>query len=126
MDACEVLVRDTRVVSITIALAEGFGGENVELVAAGRTYLIRAARTSLLTGMADEVVVDAGEGPVEVMVRLVPAAGAKPKGADVPGPAPTPGLAWDRYDVPQGAVLVLNRSGDGLSGRVLPGPIGFA
>jgi hypothetical protein len=113
-------------VSITIALAEGFDGENVELVAAGRTYLIRAARTSLLTGMADEVVVDAGEGPVEVMVRLVPAARADPKGADVPGPAPTPGPAWGRYDVPQGAVLVLNRSGDGLSGRVLPGPIGFA
>ena len=98
--------------SVTIVLAEGFDGEGVELVAAGRTYLIRAARTSLLTGMAHEVVVDAGHDPIEVRVRLVPTAG--------------PGPAWGRYDVPQGAFLVLDHGGDGLTGRIMPGPLGFA
>jgi|KBSMisStandDraft_5_1062788.scaffolds.fasta_scaffold799327_2 hypothetical protein len=109
---------------VTIVLAEGFGGEDVELVAAGRSYLIRAARTSLLTGMAHEVVVDAGDGPVEVRVRLVPAAG--PDATGTAGPGSPPGLAWDHYDVPQGAFLVLDHGDDGLTGRVLRGPIGFA
>jgi hypothetical protein len=124
MDACEGLVREYCVVSVTIVLAEGFDGEGVELVAAGRTYLIGAARTSLLTGMADEVVVDADDGPVEVAVRLVPTAGPSATGMDKREPAPDP--AWGSYDVPQGAVLVLDRCDDRLSGRVLPGPLGFA
>jgi hypothetical protein len=108
--------------SVTIVLAEGFDGEGVELVAAGRTYLIGAARTSLLTGMADEVVVDADDGPVEVSVRLMPTGGPDAKGM----PATRPDLAWVSYDVPQRAVLVLNRRDDGLSGQVLRGPLGFA
>jgi hypothetical protein len=110
-------------VSVTIVLAEGFDGEGVELVAAGRTYLIGAARTSLLTGMADEVIVDADDGPVEVSVRLVPTVGHDAKGMDEPGPQD---LAWGSYDVPQGHVLVLKRWDDGLSGQVLRGPVGFA
>jgi hypothetical protein len=110
--------------SVTIVLAEGFDGEGVELVAAGRTHHIRAARTSLLTGMADEVVVDAGGGPIEVRVRLVPAAGPGATGTDEPGSPPD--LAWGRYDVPQGSFLVLDHGDDGLTGRVLPGPLGFA
>jgi hypothetical protein len=109
-------------VSVTIVLAEGFDGEDVELVAAGRMYRIGAARTSLLTGMADEVVVDADDGPVEVSVRLVPTVG--PDGTGTPGAPRDP--ARGSYDVPQGAVLVLNRSADGLSGRVMCGPLGFA
>lgn len=115
-------MRDTWVVSVTIVLAEGFDGEGVELVAAGRTYVIREARTSLLTGMAEEVVVDADGGPVEVSVRLVPTGGPDAKGM----PAMPPDLAWGTYDVPQGAVLVLNRYDNGLSGQVQSGPLGFA
>jgi len=111
-------------VSVTIVLAEGFDGEGVELVAAGRRYLVRAARTSLLTGMAHEVVVDAGDGPVEVRVRLVPAAG--PDATGIAEPGPPPGRSWGHYEVPQGAFLVLDHGDDGLTGRVLRGPIGFA
>jgi hypothetical protein len=119
-DLCETIAS----MPVTIVLADGFDGENVELVAAGRTYLIRAARTSLLTGMAHEVVVDAGDGPVEVRVRLGPAAGHDETGTDEPGSPP--GLAWSHYDVPQRAFLVLDYGDDGLTGRVLPGPLGFA
>jgi hypothetical protein len=108
-------------VSVTIVLAEGFDGEGVELVAAGRTYRIEAARTSLLTGMADEIVVDADD-PVEVSVRLAPTVAPGSKGM----PGAPPDLASASYDVPQGAVLVLNRGEDGLNGRVLRGPLGFA
>ena len=116
----EGVVRDTWVVSVTIVLAEGFDGEGVDLVAAGRRYRIGAAHTSLLTGMAQEVVVDADDGPVEVSVRLAPTSGPDAKGM----PATRPDLAWGSYDVPQGAVLVLNRSDDGLSGSILRGPLG--
>lgn len=85
-------------------LAEGFDGDDVELTVDGRAHMLKAARTSALTGMADELVVDAG--PVRVSARL-----------------PTAGPV--AYDVPAGATLVLHRTGDGLDGRVHTGPVGF-
>ena len=86
-------------------LADGFDGEDVELTVEGRAHTLKAARTSALTGIADELVVDAA-GPAQVSARL----------ADT---APT------AYTVPPGATLVLNRTADGLSGRVHTGPVGF-
>ena len=74
--------------------------------------------------MADEVVVDAGDGPIEVRVRLVPAVSPGATGTDEPGSPP--GRTWGRYSVPQGAFLVLDHGDDSLNGRVLPGPLGFA
>ena len=91
--------------SVTVVLADGFDGADVELTVDGRTHVLKAARTSGLTGMADELVVDAA-APVEVSARL---AGTVPAA----------------YTVPPGATLVLNRTADGLSGRVHTGPVGF-
>jgi hypothetical protein len=93
-------------VAVTIVLADGFDGEDVELTVDGRTHTLKSARTSALTGMADELVVETG--PVRVSARLI-----------APGAAPT------AYDVPAGATLVLDRAGDGLAGRVHAGPVGF-
>jgi hypothetical protein len=91
-------------VAVTIVLAEGFDGEDVEVTVDGRAHTVKAARTSALTGMADELVVDGG--PVRVSARLQAA-----------GPV--------AYDVPAGATLVLDRTADGLDGRVHTGPVGF-
>lgn len=85
-------------------LADGFDGEDVELTVDGRAHTLKAARTSALTGMADELVLDAG--PVRVSARLGAASAVA-------------------YDVPAGATLVLDRTGDGLAGRVHTGPVGF-
>ena len=82
------------VMAVTVVLAQGFAGEGVEVVAGGRTYPFGAARTSPLTGMAGEVVVDAvlvgqvaatGPGQIQVSARLTPAPAADP-------PTPTRGL----------------------------------
>jgi len=89
---------------VTIVLADGFDGDDVELIIDGRTQVVQA-RTSALTGMADELVVDAA-GPVRVSARLADTAPAA-------------------YTVPPGGTLVLNRTADGLSGRVHTGPVGF-
>jgi hypothetical protein len=94
-------------VSVTIVLADGFDGEDVELTVDGRTQVLQA-RTSALTGMADELVVD-GAGPVRVSARLA-----------------RPDTAPAAYVVPPGATLVLDRAGDRLDGRVHTGPVGFA
>jgi hypothetical protein len=99
-------------VAVTVVLADGFDGGDVELTVDGRSHLVKAARTSPLTGMADELVLDAeadaDAGPVRVSARLAPS-----------------GTAPAAYDVPRGATLVLNRTADGLSGRVHTGPVGF-
>jgi hypothetical protein len=95
-------------VAVTVVLADGFDGGDVELTVDGRSHLVKAARTSPLTGMADELVVDADADPVRVSARL--------------GPSDTAPAA---YVVPPGATLVLNRTADGLSGRVHTGPVGF-
>jgi hypothetical protein len=92
---------------VTIVLADGFDGDDVELTIDGRTRVVQA-RTSALTGMAEEVAVHAA-GPVRVSARL-----ARPDAA----PA--------AYVVPPGATLVLDRTGDRLNGRVHSGPVGFA
>jgi hypothetical protein len=94
-------------VAVTVVLADGFDGDAVELTVDGRSHLVKAAHTSALTGMADELVVDAA-GPVRVSARLTPS-----------------GTAPAAYVVPPGATLVLNRTADGLSGRVHTGPVGF-
>jgi hypothetical protein len=93
-------------VAVTVVLADGFDGGDVELTVDGRSHLVKAARTSPLTGMADELVVDADAGAVQVSARL----------------ADTAPVA---YTVPPGATLVLDRTADGLSGRVHTGPVGF-
>jgi hypothetical protein len=92
---------------VTIVLADGFDGDDVELTIDGRTRVVRA-RTAALTGVADELVVDAA-GPVRVSARLAH-----------PDTAPT------AYVVPAGATLVLDRTGDRIAGRVHTGPVGFA
>jgi hypothetical protein len=92
---------------VTIVLADGFDGDDVELTIDGRPQVVQA-RTSALTGMAEEVVVDAA-GPVRVSARLA-----------------RPGTAPAAYVVPPGATLVLDRSGDRIAGRVHTGPVGFA
>jgi hypothetical protein len=92
---------------VTIVLADGFDGDDVELTIDGRTQVVQA-RTSALTGMAEEVAVDA-TGPVRVSARLV-----------------RPDTAPAAYVVPAGATLVLDRSGDRIAGRVHTGPVGFA
>ena len=92
---------------MTIVLADGFDGDDVELTIDGRTRVVRA-RTAALTGVADELVVDAA-GPVRVSARLAH-----------PDTAPT------AYVVPPGATLVLDRTGDRIAGRVHTGPVGFA
>jgi hypothetical protein len=92
---------------VTIVLADGFDGDDVELTIDGRPQVVQA-RTSALTGMAEEVVVDAA-GPVQVSARLA-----------------RPGTAPAAYVVPAGATLVLDRSGDRIAGRVHTGPVGFA
>jgi hypothetical protein len=99
-------------VAVTVVLADGFDGGDVELTVDGRSHLVKAACTSPLTGMADELVVEAeaeaeaDAGAVQVSARL----------------ADTAPVA---YTVPPGATLVLNRTADGLSGRVHAGPVGF-
>jgi hypothetical protein len=93
---------------VTIVLADGFDGDDVELTIDGRTQVVAAARTAALTGVADELVVDAS-GPVRVSARLAH-----------PDTAPT------AYVVPPGATLVLDRTGDRIAGRVHTGPVGFA
>ncbi len=96
--------------AVTVVLADGFDGGDVELTVDGRSHLVKAARTSALTGMADELVLDAeadaDAGPVRVSARLA-------------------GTAPAAYTVPPGGTLVLNRTADGLSGRVHTGPVGF-
>ena len=92
---------------VTIVLADGFDGDDVELTIDGRTQVVQA-RTAALTGMAEEVVVDAA-GPVLVSARLA-----------------RPDTAAAAYVVPAGATLVLDRSGDRIAGRVHTGPVGFA
>jgi hypothetical protein len=92
---------------VTIVLADGFDGDDVELTIDGRTQVVQA-RTSALTGMAHELVVDAA-GPVRVSARLT-----------------RPDTAPAAYVVPPGATLVLDRSGGRIAGRVHTGPVGFA
>lgn len=92
--------------SVTIVLADGFDGEDVELSVDGHTQVLAGARTSPLTGMADELVVPAGDGPVHVIASTASGRVA--------------------FDVPVGATLVLDRRADGLEGRVHTGPVGFA
>ena len=94
--------------AVTVVLADGFDGGDIELTVDGRSHLVKAARTSPLTGMADELVVDADAHPVQVSARLAPS-----------------GTAPAAYTEPPGATLVLNRTADGLSGRVHTGPVGF-
>ncbi len=134
--------------AVTVVLAEGFAGEGVEVVAGGRTYPFGAARTSPLTGMAGEVVVDAvlvgqvaatGPGQIQVSARLTPAPAAGPADPDPrlgsgqsadPGrpldpEAPERDPAWSSYRLGQGDVLVLDLVSGQLTGRVIPGPVGF-
>lgn len=92
--------------SVTIVLADGFDGEDVELTVDGHTRVVAGARTSALTGMADELVVPAEDGPVRVSASTDTGRAA--------------------FDVPAGATLVLDRGADGLTGRVHAGPVGFA
>ena len=92
---------------VTIVLADGFDGDDVELTIDGRTQVVRA-RTAALTGVAAELVVDVA-GPVRVSARLA-----------------RPGIAAAAYDVPPGATLVLDRTDDRIAGRVHTGPVGFA
>ena len=99
--------RDRALSGVTIVLADGFDGDDVELTIDGRPQVVQA-RTSALTGMAEEVVVDAA-GPVRVSVRLA-----------------RPDTAPAAYVVPAGATLVLDRIGDRIAGRVHTGPVGFA
>ncbi len=61
---------------ITIVLADGFDDHDVELAAAGEPYVVENVTTSLLTGMAAEILVDA-EGTVTVTARIVRGVGAK-------------------------------------------------
>ena len=98
---------DRALSGVTIVLADGFDGDDVELTIDGRPQVVQA-RTSALTGMAEEVVVDAA-GPVRVSARLA-----------------RPDTAPAAYVVPAGATLVLDRSGDRIAGRVHTGPVGFA
>ncbi len=44
--------------AVTIDAGGGFDGQDVELTVDGRSHVLKAARTSPLTGMADELVVD--------------------------------------------------------------------
>ena len=93
--------------AVTIVLADGFDGDDLELIIDGRTQVVRA-RTAALTGVAAELVVDVA-GPVRVSARLA-----------------RPDTAPAAYVVPAGATLVLDRSGDRIAGRVHTGPVGFA
>jgi len=93
-------------VSVTIVLAAGFDGEDVELTVDGHTRVLAGARTSPLTGMADELVVPAEDGPVHVVASTAAGRAA--------------------FEVPVGATLVLDRRAEGLDGRVHTGPVGFA
>ncbi len=138
--------------AVTVVLAEGFAGEGVEVVAAGRIYPFGAARTSPLTGMAGEVVVDAilddqaaATVPVQIQVsaRLTPVLAASPDDPDDPDPRPGSGQSadpgrpsdpepaperdrpWSSYTLGEGDVLVLDLVSGELTGRVVAGPVGF-
>jgi hypothetical protein len=121
----------------------------VELVAGGRIYPFGAARTSPLTGMAGEVVVDAilddqaaATVPVQIQVsaRLTPVLAASPDDPDPrlgsgqsadpgrpsdPEPAPERDRPWSSYTLGEGDVLVLDLVSGELTGRVVAGPVGF-
>jgi hypothetical protein len=138
--------------AVTVVLADGFAGESVEVVAGGRTYRVGPVHTSPLTGMAREVVVDAvphgpagatGPDQIRVTARLTrtpvgapadpdpqPGSGlpAHPGRPSEPAPsaAPAEGTPWNSYQLAEGDVLVLDLVGGHLSGRVMPGPVGFA
>ena len=115
---------------VTVVLAEGFAGEVVDVVAGGQTYLVGPAHTSLLTGMAGEVVVDpAPDGDVcesdriefesdRIMSDRIMVAARLTRTV---GEAP-----WTSFWLAEGDVLVLDVVGGELAGRVVPGPVGFA
>lgn len=93
--------------AVTVVLADGFDGQTVQVSAGGRTETLGPARTSLLTGMAAELVLEDGSGPVAV--RL----------------ADDDGSPWTGYQPAPGDVVVLDLVDGSLTGRVLPGPVGF-
>ncbi len=119
---------------ITIVLADGFDDHDVELVTNGEPYLVENASTSLLTGIAAEIGVDA-PGTAEVSARIVRGHGAKadPQPDDVlpehrqdDRPAPTPDQPpLASFEVPDGATLVLSYDERGLSGTVHTEPVLF-
>jgi hypothetical protein len=117
-------------VSVTIVLADGFDGEDVELTVDGRIHVVEGARTSPLTGMADELVVVAEGGPVQVSASMARPDGSRDSTAEpaptAPAVVPLPDSSRAVFDVPMGATLVLDRCADRLEGRVHTGPVGFA
>lgn len=129
-------------VAVTVVLADGFAGEVVEVVAGGRAHQVGPAETSLLTGMAGEVVVAdgaTGHDPdqIEVTVRVnrtrspapvEPRPRADQARSSEPDSPVAPGMdaPWTSYRLAQGDVLVLDLVDGQLHGRVMPGPVGFA
>lgn len=112
--------------SVTVVLAEGFDGEDVEVTVDGKGHRLAAVRTSLLTGMAGEVVATSDHDPARVTARLVPPTIPTVPPATDPTTQPEPDRVRATYDVPLGSVLVLGLTDGGIAGRVESGPIGFA
>lgn len=122
--------------AITVVLADGFDGHDVELSAQGVAHTVEDVTTSLMDGTAAEIDVT-GDGPFDVGARIVRGHGAQaaPQPEDVvPDHHQDHPKAHARaedseplaqFSVPDGATLVLSYDERGLSGVVHTAPVAF-